>query len=190
MRTCLFHVLRTARRYTMEAIANIWYRCPGVNNAGSERGHRDGGRSCKADVMKGLESDLCHCKYPYPLLTLDNTPSDKLLVFPNDGSAEQIAAFQISIRHGRLCLVIEERVAITGYILRCATISTISNRRTLRTLKREDEISVGKLFRLNHDTLFLKERTPNLLFENLNSKIRSKFLRLILIIFSSSKTPL
>lgn len=112
--------------HTMEAIANIWYRCPGVNNAGSERGHRDGGRSCKADVMKGLESDLCHCKYPCPLLTLDNTPSDKLLVSPNDGSSEQIAAFQISIRHGRLCLVIEERVAITGHS-GCATISRISN---------------------------------------------------------------
>lgn len=120
----------------MEAIANIWYRCPGVNNAGSERGHRDGGRSCKADVMKGLESDLCHCKYPYPLLTLDNTPSDKLLVFPNDGSTEQIAAFQISIRHGRLCLVIEERVAITG----CATISTISKNFENLIRKRKDEI--------------------------------------------------
>lgn len=133
----------------MEAIANIWYRCPGVNNAGSERGHRDGGRSCKADVMKGLESDLCHCKYPYPLLTLDNTPSDKLLVFPNDGSTEQIAAFQISIRHGRLCLVIEERVAITG----CATISTISKNFENLIRKREDEIRSlwQKLFWLNHN---------------------------------------
>lgn len=38
----------------------------------------------RANVMKASESDLCHWKYAYSLLTLDNTPLDKLLVFTND----------------------------------------------------------------------------------------------------------